>query len=199
MNHCKICFQEIKQLGINSLNKKVTICQNCYNKFDVLFYEYKIEKYHVLSIYNYDDVMTKLIFQYKACFDIELKSVFLERHINELRLKYSNYVIVPIPSSKESDEERGFNHVEELFAELKLPIYKCLEKKFNFKQSDLSKNERMKVESKLLIKKGELLKNKNVLLVDDIITTGSSLKAGINLIKKYNPKRIECLTLCKKC
>ena len=111
---------------------------------------------------------------------------------------YNDYVIVPIPSHINSDKERGFNHVEEVFAELKLPIYPCLKKKYNFKQSDLSKREREKIINKLFIEKGELVKNKKVLLVDDVITTGSSLKAGINLLKKYFPKKIELLILCKK-
>ena len=198
MNLCKVCFKKIEKTGINSLFKKCTICQSCYNSLDVIFQKIKIDDINGIAIYSYNKTMEKLIFQFKGCFDVELKTIFLERHLSELRLMYKDYVIVPIPSHINSDKERGFNHVEEVFAELKLPIYPCLKKKYNFKQSDLSKREREKIINKLFIEKGELVKNKKVLLVDDVITTGSSLKAGINLLKKYFPKKIELLILCKK-
>ena len=174
MNHCKICFKEIKIQGFNAL-KPSTICQRCYNEFNVIFLKTNIENVKVISLYDYNATLKKLLFQYKGCFDIELKSVFLERHLNELRIKYREYVIVPIPSTKNSDEERGFNHVEEIFAYLQIPIYNCLKKRIDFKQSDLSKEEREKVLAKFIIEKGELLRNKKVLIVDDIITTGSSI------------------------
>jgi predicted amidophosphoribosyltransferase len=35
------------------------------------------------------------------------------------------------------------------------------------------------------------------LIVDDVYTTGSSVKAAISLIKKYNPKEIRVLTVAK--
>ena len=199
MNLCKLCFCDIEISGINSLRKTAEICQKCYNKFDVIFLSSFINGIKVLSLYEYDQVMMKLLYQFKACYDIDLKNIFVQRHLFELKIKYKNFIIVPIPSTKSSDENRGFNHVEEMFSLLGIPIYPLVKKKVNFKQSDLSREERLKAKNKFEIIDGEILTNKKVLIVDDVITTGASFNAVVELIKKYKPKRVEGLTICKKC
>ena len=42
-----------------------------------------------------------------------------------------------------------------------------------------------------------MVKNKRILLIDDVVTTGSTLKASIDLIKKGSPKDIKILVLAK--
>ncbi|MBE6143761.1 MAG: ComF family protein [Erysipelotrichaceae bacterium] len=199
MGYCKICFSEINKKGINGILFKNTICQNCYNKFPVSFNKRFINEIEVISIYEYDETMKKLIYQYKGCFDIELGSVFLERHLLELKIKYKGYVIVPVPSWEESNQKRGFNHIVEIFKFIGIPIFPCIKKKYDFKQSNLSKIEREKINQKLVLEDYKILKNKKVLLVDDVISTGSSIKACLELIKKGNPKRIKCLVICGNC
>ena len=199
MDYCKVCFKELNSLSINRIFNKMSICQNCYNELNVIFQKQMIDEIEVISIYEYNDQMKNLLYQFKGCFDIELKSIFLERHLLELRSKYINYLIVPIPSSFESDKKRGFNHIEEIFSILKLPTYKLIEKKYDFKQSSFSKKERIKVKDKFFINNGEIIKNKKVLIVDDILTTGSSMSACIELIKKYNPNCIKGLVISEIC
>ena len=41
--------------------------------------------------------------------------------------------------------------------------------------------------------------NKKVLIVDDVLTTGSSIKASIELLKKYKPKKMKGLVVAEKC
>jgi len=124
--------------------------------------------------------------------------VFINRFVYELRLRFKGYVIVCFPSNKEDDEIRGFNHVEEIFRQLKLPYAHVLRKKVSFKQSDLSKEEREKVASKIEGYDLDSIRHKKVLLVDDVMTTGSSLKAGISILKGANPRKIKVLVLSKK-
>ena len=199
MGCCKVCFEQIKKQGLNSFINEGNICQKCYNNFDVIFHKQIIDGIEVLSLYDYNDFLKNILFQFKGCFDIELKKVFLERHLLELKIKFRNYIIVPIPSTIESDEEREFNHVCEIFSSLDLPIFPCLKKKFDFKQSNLSKKEREKVKQKLFVIDGEKLKDKKVLIVDDVLTTGSSIKASIELLKKYKPKKMKGLVVAEKC
>ena len=45
----------------------------------------------------------------------------------------------------------------------------------------------------------KLMRGKRILIVDDVISTGSSIKACLELIKKGNPKRIKCLVICGNC
>jgi predicted amidophosphoribosyltransferase len=140
-----------------------------------------------------------MIYTLKGCYDIELAEVFLNRFLLELKIMYFGYVIVPLPSNLDEDERRGFNHVEQVFSYLKLPIYHLLYKKIHFKQSDLSLHQREEIINKIGYEHLELIKGKKVLIVDDISTSGNSLKAAIALIKKGNPKCVKVLVLAKKC
>ena len=65
-----------------------------------------------MAIYDYNETIKKLIYQFKGCYDYELKDVFLFRYVTYLKWKFNDYILVPAPSSKVDDEKRGFNHAE---------------------------------------------------------------------------------------
>lgn len=50
----------------------------------------------------------------------------------------------------------------------------------------------------MILKEIEVIKNKKILICDDICTTGSTLKAIIELVKKGNPKDIKILVVAKR-
>lgn len=198
MANCKLCFERIHLNGINSLLNNRMICQKCYNGFDLINKTEHINGIEVRYLYYYNDFLKKVIYQFKGCFDIELKDVFLDRLKYILRLIYKGYLLVPVPSYFESDNKRGFNHVEEIFSSLKLNYIKCIKKTKDIKQANLSKKQREKINKVLIIENGEILNGKKILIVDDIYTTGSTLNCCIELVRKYNPKLLKCLVLCKK-
>ena len=152
-----------------------------------------------MAIYRYNNFFKSLLYQFKGCYDIELRNVFLEKQLPFLKMKYFGYYIVCIPSSLEDDKKRGFNHVEEIFKLLNLNHINVLRKKFAFKQSDLPKKEREKIIDKLEVIDGFKIKDKKILLVDYVLTTGSSIKSAIRLITKYHPKDIKVLVLAHNC
>ena len=163
-----------------------------------IFKKFEINKVVGLAIYNYNETLKKLIFMYKGCKDFELKNVFISQFINELKLMYKNYYIVYIPSAKKHDIERGFNHVRSIFEQLKLKELNVLEKTNEEKQSSKNLKQRLKVKSSLKVKNGELIRNKKILLVDDIVTTGSTISSSIDLIREYNPQEIKVLVIAKR-
>ena len=114
------------------------ICMHCYREIVPSFTKFKVGNYKALAIYEYDERIKKLLYQFKGCFDIEIFDVFLSRFARELRLMYFDYIMVPIPSYKEDDEIREFNHVEEMFKILKLKTAYVLEKTEKIKQANLS-------------------------------------------------------------
>ena len=193
-NICKVCFNEFE-----SLSKKEEICPDCFNKFECIYETFSICNVNVLAIYRYNNFFKSLLYQFKGCNDIELKNVFLEYQRVYLKLKFYGYYIVYIPSSMEDDKKRGFNHVKEMFRSLNLKSIDCLRKKYKFKQSSLSKKEREKIIDKLEVIDGKLITGKKILIVDDVLTTGSSIKAAIKLITKYHPKLIKVLVLAHNC
>lgn len=162
------------------------------------FKHFKIGGYDAIALYRYDDAIKKLIFQFKGCKDIELSSAFLEMFRFELKARFSSYHLVPLPSSKKSDEERGFNHVVEIFKWLNLPFENVLYKKKEHKQSDGNFKDRVHVDKVIGIKNADNIKGKNILIVDDVCTTGSSIRAAIKLIKKHEPRKIKILVVAKR-
>lgn len=199
MRYCKICFAPIKREGINSFFVNNSICQKCFNEFEVINHYEKIDGIGTFFIYNYNNFLKKLIYQFKGCFDIELKTVFLERFLLMIKLIYKGYYLVGVPSSNKDNKTRKFNHVIEMFSLLRMPFLNCLIKINDEKQSNKKKKDRNKVKNNISLVDGYKIKNKKILIVDDIYTTGNTLRTCIELVKKCNPRKIRALVLCKNC
>jgi ComF family protein len=115
-------------------------------------------------------------------------------------LDFSPEVIVPAPSSKERLEERGYNPPTLLAKELSklsgLPVCEIVKKiKHTPPQSTLSPKER-ETNLKGAFKADEH-NYKSVLLVDDIYTTGSTVKEICKELRKSGVKAIYVLTIAK--
>ena len=87
-NNCLICFnslyEEISIKSIFSINQ--CICDRCLDKFISINKTQFINGVETLFLYNYNDFFKTLLYQYKGCYDVELKDVFL--------YKYKNFISV---------------------------------------------------------------------------------------------------------
>ena len=165
MKHCKICFKEIKINDICRLfNKDICVCQECQKQLNPQFIYFDVDGYKALALYDYSEFIKKQIYLFKGCFDYEMKDVFLNLFIKEIKLAYSGYTIVPIPSYKEDDEIRGFNHVIEVFKQAGLEINEIIEKSDHFKQAEHSANKRKEIKKYLRLISNEPLTKKKVLI-----------------------------------
>ena len=195
---CKLCFKEYKDYSLNSLfRKNISLCPDCQKKLEPKFIRFRVEGVDGTAIYEYNEDLKGLIYQFKGCYDFELKDIFLERFKYELKLHFYDYLAVPVPSYSDDDVVREFNHVEEAFKSLNMRYLKLIEKTERVKQSDRHQKERENIGDFLRISQNENLRGKKILLVDDIFTTGSTIKACLKLLKSLNPKKIKVLVLCK--
>ena len=81
-----------------------------------------------------------------------------------------------------------------------MPIISCLEKNKDIKQSSYHFSERQNISNYLTVNDNiKLIKNKKVLLVDDVLTTGSTMKSCINLLKNNQVKKINFLAMSQTC
>ena len=195
---CLICFKKIKINDICRLfNDSIDICRSCQTEMEPKFITFKADGYSAVAIYEYNAIIKKLVYQYKGCYDYVLNQVFLNMYAKELKIRYSDYIVVPVPSFKKDDEIRGFNHVVEIFKNIGLNMLDILVKTEKHKQATSTVNERREVYKVLELKERVDLRKKRVLIVDDIYTTGSTMKSAINLIEKLNPKKISVLVMAK--
>lgn len=192
--HCHKCFNYLETNSLRFLiGNAQFLCKSCLKERKPKFTKFKINGYDAYSIYSYDDVFRSTLFALKGCGDIELAKTFLNPYEREISLFFKGYILIPAPSYIDDDLARGFNHVEEIFKSLKLPIKKIFFKKQRIKQSDLNSHQRKEVINNLEVKSDIVLKGQNILIVDDVMTTGSTIKAMITLIEKYQPKKIKIL------
>ena len=126
-----------------------------------------------------------------------MKDIFLNLFIKELKIYFSGYKVIPIPSYKKDDELRGFNHVVEVFKIIGLDVLQIIEKTEHFKQAEKSAKERQSIKKYLQLNTENSLKKDRVLIVDDIYTTGATIKSMIKLIESLHPKDIKVLVLAK--
>lgn len=150
-----------------------------------------------MSLYDYSEFVKKQIYLFKGCFDYEMKDIFLNLFIKELKIYFKGYKVIPVPSYKKDDELRGFNHVLEVFKQMGLDILPIVEKTEHFKQAEKSAKERQSINKYLQLNNTKQLTKDRLLIVDDIYTTGATMKAVINLVEKLHPKDIKVLVLAK--
>ena len=197
-NICKLCFKTIEENSLYRMIKKdVYLCQDCSSKFLLNVSKFRLNTIQGIGLFRYDDTIKKCLYKLKGCYDIELAPVFLEQYAYELHMRFQSYYIVPMPSWREDDLKRGFNHVIEIFRCLNLPILPILYKKKNIKQANLRRWERSDMIENIDVFAKRIIKNKRILLVDDVMTTGSTLEGAIKAIKQYGPRDIKILVLSK--
>ena len=193
---CKICFEPIEDSLHHLIHRNTCICHKCFERFEPKLETFNIGPIKGMFVFHYDQTIQELLYQFKGCADIELSQVFLEYFRDFLWLRYHGFTIVPAPSSKEGDEKRGFNHVVEIFSHLKLPMIRCVHKTKNIKQADLTAEQRKDVKKILTIDNIDLT-SKRILIVDDVYTTGSTIRAMIDLVQGKHPKEIKVLVMSK--
>lgn len=195
---CRICFEPINPGSWLHLSiAKPTLCSKCYKEFHPIFLEFHFEGVQGLAIYPYDATIKERLFQLKGCYDIELSPVFLNYFAKELHGKFKNYWLVPAPSWVDDDRQREFNHVEEIFKILKLPMLKVLVKTENVKQADLNVEKRQEIRKKIRLIEDDKVRGKNILFVDDVFTTGSTAKTAVSLLRQAGAKKIQILIMSK--
>lgn len=106
-------------------------------------------------------------------------------------------MVVPVPLHKRKHTLRGYNQAEMIAAGiaevLKIPCHKniLIREIFTETQTKKGKWERyLNVKEVFAVENRHLLKNKKVLLVDDVITTGATIEAGIRLLLEHEPQSL---------
>lgn len=189
--YCLICFSSLfEKASLSSLlalNDKV--CDSCLSKFKKINKTQIILGVQTTFLYEYNSMMKKLIYQYKGCYDILLKDVFLLQHKFYINRRFKDYTVIFPPSNEYENEKRGYNHIKEIVKTLNLKYQDLFYKSEDHKQSDLSFKERIKVKDVIKLKENSIINQQKYLIIDDIFTSGSTLKCIINILLKNKVKK----------
>lgn len=152
----------------------------------------------------YGGVLKKLIleFKYNKNFTAgEILSNLILEIINNQNINAD--IICYVPMTKKAIKKRGFNQCEiiskNISYNMDIPISKCIIKSRHTKeQKTLSKDERKSnIQGAFDIKSNHDIKNKHVILIDDVMTTGATIDECKNILLKYGVNKITVLTIAK--
>ncbi len=196
---CLICEKEIEsEIAIsNLLCTYKHLCLECYHKLGPINRYEVFEGYNILYLYTYTDFTRNIIYRYKGQYDYALKDIFFSKH-NHLLKKYRGYKIVCAPSNEAEDNLRGFNHIVEIARTIDLEILDILYKTKEYKQSNMKGNQRLGIKKVIASRNLELVEGKKILLIDDVVTSGNTLRACIDCLKEGNPQCIDIIVAAKR-
>ena len=194
---CLYCDGLISKEKIFSLLiKKDVLCPTCRRKMGLKKAYVRLDDLLVETFYDYDSLFRDVLIQYKECMDEALSEVFLYEYEDYLKIKYHGYRTLYVPSSQAKLELRGFNHLELIFAGLDLKKVEGLHKRKELIQEGKNRKEREAMIDNYFYE-GERLGK--VLIVDDVMTTGSSLRGAYKAIAPYCERvKLLCLARGKK-
>lgn len=195
---CKDCGHKINFVSDNTCYKcgvfsENNICSKCKNNLDGIF---------ILGDYK-NEVLKKIIWEYKYNFikdlSVILASLFVEKYGRYLD---QDYFLTAVPISGKRLRFRGFNQADLLAEEIsKKTGIKYLNKtlariKNTQNQMELSRIRRMDNVSNAF-SSDVLAESKKIYLVDDVVTTGSTLEECAKVLKKQGAQEVWGVVLAR--
>ena len=183
------------------------LCSKCYSKIRFLpaGVVRVISSIDIYSATIYDGIIKTLVkdlkyYKKKKLALIQAQIMF--EYWQQLDIQ-DEYIILPVPIHPHRLKERKYNHMDLVAKEFaKLTNFEVnndflLRIKDTQKQFKLNKKERIQnIRNAFDINKEvELPKDKNILIIDDITSTGITLEEIIKLLKKNGYKNIKAITL----
>jgi competence protein ComFC len=189
---CRICSRLFQFL--DERFRQDDLCNDCVRWEEDPEWKGYLETNH--SVFLYNDFFKEVMAKYKFRGDYVLAKIFAES-IKEFLAKNSPDLLVPIPLSDERLYERGFNQAEALIMESGFRPSNILTRIHLEKQSKKSRSERIHIPQVFQVDHQADVKGKEILLIDDIYTTGSTLRHAAKLLKEAGAERIQSLTLAR--
>ena len=178
-NTCSYCY--------NKLDREGYICSKCLERLKKeAFLKNKDEFYY---LFIYEKAIRQIISDYKLRNRKDLAkdiAFLIKKPIFHLIEREKIDTIIPVPISEEREIERGFNQIEYLLECLDIK-YKKIERTKNTKHMyTLKDNKKREKNVEKAFKNNLNLENKNVLIVDDIVTSGATINSISEELRKNN-------------
>lgn len=170
------------------------LCLDCFRWEEDIEWKGLLDKNE--SLFRYNDFMKEVMARFKFRGDYILIHVFQELVKIKLR-SFNADLFIPIPLSNERLYERGFNQAEAIIVHSGRIPSTLLLRHHSEKQSKKTRLERIKF-SQVFQTHAEInLEGKKIVLVDDIYTTGSTLRHAAKLLKENGAAKVYSVTLAR--
>jgi len=189
---CRLCLQSIPFCEKNKSNSIISVFPYRHHVVKKVIWECKFNSdFQPLSL-----LMNKV-------YDVLLDEMSDKNIFNN----FQNPILVPIPLHKNRYAMRGFNQSEIIAREL----HKRNPSLFEIETTSLVRHKETKPQAKITHKRERLENirecfkvtnpetffNRNIILVDDITTTGATLEEAIKVLKKAGARNVYAFTVAK--
>lgn len=178
-NTCSYCHKKLDREGY--------ICSKCLEKLKKEAFLKNKENFYYIFIY--EKAIRQIISDYKLRNRKDLVrdiAFLIKKPIFQLIEREKIDIIIPVPISEEREIERGFNQIETLLEYLDIK-YKKIERIKNTKHMyTLKDNKKREKNVQSAFKNSLNLENKNILIVDDIVTSGATINSISEELRKDN-------------
>ncbi len=191
----------------NLFSDNTVFCAECVQKIDPVVSSSLVvsgKTIKVFAVSAYKEPLRSLILAKSR------SSISASRHLGQLMLertaiKYAQIdYVIPIPLFWTRFAYRGYNQAYEMASVVAAGIGKSVVKglkraQYTRFQSLLTHAERAKNVAEVfsLVGDGSIYKNKHILLVDDLLTTGATVQSAARVLLKYKPASITVLVACR--
>lgn len=199
---CAICGE---------LNKEY-LCEECKNDLNKIS-KVTIDKYNNrnfsnhIYMFKYKELVREKLIEYKFNNQPYYYKTFTKIFIKNKKMYdiLKTYdIIIPVPLNNIRKRQRGYNQTELIAKEL-VKSFKNLEymnilikTKNTVPQSTLNKQQRQKnLKNAYKLKENTRINNKNILLFDDIYTTGTTANECAKILKTLGKNKISVLSIAK--
>lgn len=146
----------------------------------------------VTTLYCYNSFMKDVIYLYKGLGHIAIARLFAQ---DVRQLQRTKRLVLPIPTHVDRQLEHGFCHTEQLLIEAHVPYLYALRKNQAVQMSQLNRSERLQQRGWLEVVGS--VEHPFVTLVDDIVTTGSTLQLSADVLLSQGVTSVEAFVLCR--
>jgi len=158
----------------------------------------------IVSVGYYEGTLREAIHQFKYRPCRSLGKPLAQWMLNNIRLVSGLDCIMPVPLHRKRLRQRGFNQalllshaVSDAYG-IRLSIDNLLRIRYTRPQVELSGQERIaNVEGAFSLHHPQDINGANILLVDDVFTTGSTINECSKVLKKAGAERVNALTLAR--
>jgi competence protein ComFC len=174
-------------------------CANCAHR--AIYFEAAVAAYRGRGI------VRQIVHEFKYGRQLHLRHLlarWLRAALDDERLSGHQFdVIVPVPLHPTRQRERGFNQAgllgELLSAQTSIPVKPLLERtRYTTTQTALDRSERMEnLHNAFRLRKNADVRSLRVLLVDDILTTGSTLNECARILKRASAFSVHAATAAR--
>ena len=174
-------------------------CANCAHR--TIYFDAAVAAYRGRGI------VREVIHQFKYTRQIHLRHLvarWLRAALDDERLRDCNFdLIVPVPLHPTRERERGFNQAsllsELLSAQTSIRSRRVLERvRYTTTQTALDRSERMgNLHNAFRLRKNADVRGLRVLLIDDVLTTGSTLSECARVLKRAGAISVHAATAAR--